>query len=221
MLAKDLVSDIIPAITGSFTVSQVIEHMAKFRVAHLPVVDQGEYLGLISQDHIMEVTGASVLSEDGLFSLLPVSIFDYQHIYEAIDLFARYKLTILPVLDPDKRYSGSITLANLVSSFSILTAAGQPGAILVLSLAPQDYSPTMLSRIIEDNNAKIISLYVTTEPNGRELTITIKVNTQETSSIMRSFDRYGYSVKYHFLASSQLDDFYRSRYDELMKYMNI
>jgi hypothetical protein len=152
---------------------------------------------------------------------LAVSVIENQHIYEVIDLVSRYGLTLLPVVTSAKDYNGSITLLSLVKNFSKLTAAGQPGAILVLSLALQDYSPTLLSRIIEDNNAKIISLYVIPDPNGRELTVTVKVNTQETSSMMRSFDRYGYTVKSYFLANSQLDDFYRSRYEELMKYMNI
>ena len=79
----------------------------------------------------------------------------------------------------------------------------------------------MLSRIIEDNQAKMISMYVIPDPNGRELLVTIKVNTQETSSMIRAFDRYGYTVKSYFQANSQLDDFYRSRYEEFMKYMNI
>ncbi|MFA5814069.1 MAG: CBS domain-containing protein [Bacteroidales bacterium] len=221
MLAQDLVSNLIPAVTGSDTVSQVIDRMVEFRVAHLPVVDHGEYLGLISEKDVREFTDPSQLIGTQVINLLAISVIENQHVYEVIDLVSRYELTLLPVLTPGKEYKGSITLPSLVRNFSMLTAAGQPGAILVLSLALQDYSPTMLSRIIEDNNAKMISLYVIPDPNGRELTATIKVNTEETSSLMRSFDRYGYTVKSYFLANSQLDDFYRSRYEEFMKYMNI
>ncbi|TSA36535.1 MAG: CBS domain-containing protein [Porphyromonadaceae bacterium] len=221
MLAQDLVSNLISAVTGSDTASQVLDRMVKFRVSHLPVIDQTEYLGLISEKDIREFTDPGQLIGTQVINLLAVSVIENQHVYEVIDLVSRYELTLLPVLTPAKEYAGSITLPSLVRNFSMLTAAGQPGAILVLSLALQDYSPTMLSRIIEDNNAKMISLYVIPDPNGRELTVTIKVNTQETSSLMRSFDRYGYTVKSYFLANSQLDDFYRSRYEEFMKYMNI
>ncbi|MCX6224534.1 MAG: CBS domain-containing protein [Bacteroidia bacterium] len=221
MLAQDLVSNLIPPVKGSDTLSQVIELMAEYKVAHLPVVDQADYLGLVSEIVIREFADPSQLLSKHLMSLLAVSVIENQHVYEVIDLVSRYELTLVPVVTPEKEYTGSITLPLLVKNFSKLTAAGQPGAILVLSLALQDYSPTLLSRIIEDNNAKIISLYAIPDPNGRELEVTIKVNTQETSSMMRSFDRYGYTVKSYFLANSQLDDFYRSRYEELMKYMNI
>ena len=221
MLAQELVSELIPPVTISDTVSQIVERMADFKVAHLPVIDQTEYLGLITEKDIMEFTGPGQRINIRLINLLAVSVREDQHIYEVIDLVSRYGLTLLPVLTSSKEYAGSITLLSLVKNFSRLTAAGQPGAILVLSLALQDYSPTLLSRIIEDNNAKMISLYAIADPNGRELTVTIKVNTQETSSMMRSFDRYGYSVKSAFMSNSQLDDFYRSRYEEFMNYMNI
>jgi CBS domain-containing protein len=221
MLAKDLLSEILPAVSGSDTVSSVLRLMKELRVAHLPVLDQKEYLGLISEKVLSESEDPG--QQTGAMADRYLSIFaiENQHVYEVIDLVSRYELTLLPVLSAEKEYRGCITLPSLVRNFNVLTAAGQPGAILVLTMAMQDYSPTLLSRIIEDNNAKIISLYAIPEPNGRDLTVTLKVNTQETSSIMRSFDRYGYKVKSHFLANSQLDDFYRSRYEELMKYMNI
>ena len=221
MLAQDLISDLIPTVTGLDTVSKVMDKMMEFKVTHLPVVDQSSYLGLISEQEIRELPDRYQLLSTQPINLKTLSVIENQHIYEVLDLVAREDLSLLPVISTTKEYMGCITLPTLVRNFSLLTAAGQPGAILLLSMAMQDYSPTMLSKIIEDNNAKIISLYVVQDPNGREITVTLKVNTQETSSIMRSFDRYGYTVKSHFLANSQLDDFYRSRYEEFMKYMNI
>jgi len=221
MLALDLVSTLIPAVTASDPVSQIVDCMQVFRVAHLPVVDSSVYLGLISEKDIRESGDPGQMLNERLPNLLLVSVVENQHIYEVIDLVSRYELTLLPVLSKEKEYRGCITLPALVKHFSMLTAAGQPGAILILSMAIQDYSPTMLSRIIEDNHAKMISLYVVADPNGRELTVTIKVNTEETSSMIRAFDRYGYTVKSYFLANSELEDFYRSRYEEFMNYMNI
>jgi acetoin utilization protein AcuB len=221
MLIRDLVSPVIPEVAGSDTVSSVIERMLEHKVSHLPVVDLGHYLGLIAEKDIIAFSDEDSLISNRFNYLLPVSVIENQHVYEVIDLVSKYELTHLPVLTSENVYIGSINLPSLVQCVNKLTAAGQPGAILVISLASQDYSPTLLSRIIEENNAKMISLYVIPDPSGRELTITIKVNTQETSSIMRSFDRYGYSVRSSFLANSQLEDFYRNRYEELMKYINI
>ncbi|MDD4644656.1 MAG: CBS domain-containing protein [Bacteroidales bacterium] len=221
MLAKELASENIPLVTGSDSVSQVIKYMTEFRVAHLPVVDHEEYLGMISENEITEIANPDQTIDLQSIRLLMISVVETQHVYEVIDLISTYNLTLLPVLTIDKKYSGCITIPVLIKQFRDLTAAGEPGAIFELNFAVQDYSPTLLSRMIEDNHAKILSLYVVTDPNGRDVTVTVKINTQETSSIMRSFERYGLSVKSTFLTNSQLDDFYRSRYEELMKYMNI
>jgi len=221
MLAHDMVSNLIPAVTASDTVGQVVLWMSEFKVDHLPVVDQGTYVGLLTENNLREIADPAQLIGTVATDFLTVSVQENQHIYEVIDLISRYKLTLLPVLDMHKDYLGSITLESLVWSFDQITAAGQPGAILVLSLAPQDYSPTMISRILEDNLAKMISLYAIPDQDSQHLKVTIKVNTQEISSIIRSFDRYGYVVRSYYMANSEIDEFYRARYEEFMKYMNI
>jgi acetoin utilization protein AcuB len=221
MLAKEITSISIPSVSESDTVSHALELMASLKITHLPLISNAGYDGLLSEEVLLNIKCSQEQLVWHNTNLVPVSVFENQHVFEVIDVVARYNLTILPVLSIAKDYIGSITISSLVRSINLLTAAGQPGAILVLSLSPQDYSPTILSRIIEENSAKMISLYAVPDPNGRELIVTIKINSQETSSIVRSFDRYGYSVKSYFLANSQLEDFYRSRYEEFMKYMNI
>ncbi|MFA6127423.1 MAG: CBS domain-containing protein [Bacteroidales bacterium] len=221
MLAKDLLTDLIPAVTRTTRVDQVLAEMREYRVTHLPFVEQDKYQGLLSEKDTIKLNHEDQLANPESLNLLTVSTDENQHIYEVIDLVARYELTLLPVISADKAYLGSITLPALVKKFSDLSTAGQPGAVIVLGLAVQDYSPALLSRIVEDNNAKIISLYVVADPNGRELAVTLKVNTGEPGAMMRAFDRYGYSVHSFFMTNSQVDDFYRSRYEEFMNYMNI
>ncbi len=221
MLAKDLVAYFIPPVTETDSVKQILDRMTELKISHLPVVMNAAYQGIIAESDLGVFPDQEVIINSKSIEFINVSVIEDQHIYEVIDLVSRYNLTLIPVLSATGEYKGSITLPVLVRNFSSLTAAGEPGAILVLNIAPQDYSPNIISRIIEENNAKMISLYMIQDPNNPELTVTIKINTQETSSIIRSFDRYGYSVKSYFLANSQLDDFYRSRYEEFMKYMNI
>jgi acetoin utilization protein AcuB len=221
MLAKELMNENIEAALPSDSVGVVRNRMASLKVSHLPLADEGRYVALISENGMQEMSDREPVSREGVPGWTPVSVRSGQHIYEVIDLMARHTLTLLPVVDQNDLYLGSITLPPLVAKLSLLTAAGQPGAILVLTLAPQDYSPALLSRIIEENHANILSLYAVPNPGGNKMEVTIKVNSQETTSIIRSFERYGYAIRSYFLTNNLLDDFYRSRYDEFMKYMNI
>ncbi len=216
-----MISDLIPSVNTTDTGSQVLSWMDLYRVAHLPVVEQAEYLGLVSDSDIFNFTDPEQPIGKGISSYSRIYITEDQHIFEGIDLISRFKLTLLPVLSREKNYLGGITLVDLTRHFSRLSASDQPGAIIVLVVPLIDYSLTGISRIVEENNAKILSLYVAPEAGSGDLTITIKLNTSEISSIIRSFERFGYAVIEHFLDDEQLDDLYRNRFEEFMRYINI
>jgi CBS domain-containing protein len=221
MLAADLITDTIAAVSETDTVQAVLNRMSTLLVSQLPVSIESRYAGLVTRQEIETAVLTDETVGSSKVAYLPVSVSGTQHIYEVIDAVSRHNLSLLPVVTESGEYQGSILLPGLLKQVGTITSAGEHGAIMVLLLALQDYSPAMLARIIEENNAKIISLFAVPDPNGKDITVTIKINTQETSSIIRTFDRYGFPVKTHFLADNQLDDFYRTRYEEFMNYMNI
>ncbi|NNE30644.1 MAG: CBS domain-containing protein, partial [Saprospiraceae bacterium] len=96
----------------------------------------------------------------------------------------------------------------------------EPGAVIVLEMSKRDYSLSELSRIVESEHAKILSSYITTNLDSERIDVTIKINRQEISRILASFERFEYQVK----ASFQEGDFYdslRDRYDSLITYLNV
>ncbi|HBB93355.1 MAG: hypothetical protein A2X22_13385 [Bacteroidetes bacterium GWF2_49_14] len=221
MIARDLVTDIIPLASVEDTIADVLGWMDLYRVTHLPIGDTSEYLGLISESDLLGLPDQTRRLKSCLPHLERVYASEQQHVFEVIEEFASHRLTLLPVLSEAKQYIGSITLTELVQKFSLLTSSGQPGAILVLTMAARDYSLASLSRIIEENNARILSLFVSPAPGSTEIQVTIKINTTEIIAITRSLERFGYSVSSYFLDNDTVDDFYRSRYEELMNYMNL
>ena len=52
MLAKDMISDVVPALKTSDTAQTALNWMEIFRVSHLPIVNESDYLGLISDSDI-------------------------------------------------------------------------------------------------------------------------------------------------------------------------
>jgi predicted transcriptional regulator len=221
MLALDLVSNLIPLVSDQDTVGKVLNWMDLYRVAHLPVTDGTSYLGLVSESDILGLPDTEMpLGQLGL-TLLNVYVTDNQHIFEVIERISSHNLTLMPVLSTAKEYLGCISLPDLVRNINLITSAGHPGAIIQLNMPDRDYSLTTIARIIEENNAKILNLNVMAIPESREISLTIKINTIEVGSIIRSLERFGYSVKTYFLDDNQLDEFYRTRYEEFMKFMDI
>jgi (p)ppGpp synthase/HD superfamily hydrolase len=97
----------------------------------------------------------------------------------------------------------------------------QPGGIIVLELVERDYSLTQLAQIVESNNVKILSMYITSRPDSTKLEVTIKVNTNDLGSVIRTFERYNYEVKTWVSTDDSMENLYSERFDLLMKYLNM
>ena len=221
MLAKDLLSDVVPALKTSDTGLDALSWMEVFRVSHLPIVNNANFLGLISDTDIYDLNKAEEPLGAHELSLMRPYVFYYQHIYDVIELASRLKLTVIPVLDENKEYMGVITQSDLLQKFADLIAAHTPGGIIELELNEKDYSLAELSRIIEDSDAKVLSFYVSkTDPDDR-LNITIKLNRNDIQPVLNAFDRYGYQVKTTYVGEGVNDIKARENYDALMRYLNI
>jgi len=125
---------------------------------------------------------------------------------------------VIPSLETSD--SGQITL-NQMELLKISQSFDQPGAIIVLELTERDYSLSQIAQIIESNNVKVVSMYVASLADSTKLEITIKLNSNEISSVIRTFERYNIPVKTWTASSDSIDRFYQERLDLLMKYINI
>ena len=221
MVAKELISEVIPLLKTSDTGQTALNWMEIFRISHLPIVNNQEFLGLISDTDIYDMNQPDEPIGNHALTLMKPYVKDYQHIFEVIGLVARLKLTVVPVLDDNNSCKGVITLQDLVKYLAEMSSLDQTGAIIVLELTDRDYSLSQISQIIESNDIKVLSLYVTSPPDSTKLEITIKLNKNEISSVIRTFERYDISVKTWETSSDSVDQFYQERFDLLMKYLNI
>ncbi|MDD4148436.1 MAG: CBS domain-containing protein [Bacteroidales bacterium] len=221
MIAKHLISDSIPVVRTSDTGNIALQWMETHRVSHLPIVNNEEFLGLITDTDIYDNNcGEDPIGNHNL-SLVRPFVFENQHIFEIMDLCAKMKLTVIPVLDVDKNYLGAISLFKLVVEFSKMTSIEKAGSIIVLEMTIHDYSLHQISGIIESNNANIMMSYISTFNSSTQINVTIKVDVTDIASILQTFERFDYKVKASFLAQDMLKVFYEERYDSFINYLNI
>jgi acetoin utilization protein AcuB len=221
MLAKDLVSDVIPALKTSDTGARALSLMEIFRVSHLPIVNNEEFLGLISDSDIYDLGMPDEPIGNHKLSLFSPFVFADQHLYEIIEIASRLSLTVIPVLDAKKKFIGLIGQTDLLAKFASLTAVREPGGIIVLEMNHHDYSLSQIAQIVESNNARILSLYITGTEESTGMEVTIKINNTDLTSIIKTFDRYNYNVKASYMDDESLDSFYMNRYEQFIRYMNI
>ncbi|HYH54981.1 MAG TPA: CBS domain-containing protein, partial [Anseongella sp.] len=99
MLAAELTSDFIPALRTSDSVQTAFERMGEFRVNHLPIVNETDFLGLISEQDIIELNDFSQPIGNHRLGLVYQSVLDTQHIYDVIRMVRDLKLTAVPVVN--------------------------------------------------------------------------------------------------------------------------
>lgn len=220
MLAIELISDSIPPAHTSDSIQKVMERMLEFRIRHLPIVNEQQFLGLISDSDLIEEGDYQASIGSLALSLVNPYVLEDQHIYDVIRLFYEQQLTIVPVLDAKKTYLGLITINTLTEYFAKLTSVSDPGGIIVLEISNKNNSLAHMAQIVESDNAQILSSYVRTFPDSTRMEVTLKVNKVDISAIVATFMRYEYEVKATFNHIGDNDNS-KDRYDSLMNYLNL
>jgi predicted transcriptional regulator len=197
-----------------------MDRMTEFRVNHLPIVNDQQFLGLISDSDIVEVVDHAFPIGGLSLSLYNPFVFEDQHIYDVFRLFYEQKLSIVPVLDNKKNYKGLISINSVMEFMATITAVKDPGGIIVLEVDNRNNSLAHIAQIVESDNAQVLSSYVRAFPDSTKLEITIKLNRTDISSIMASFLRYDYHIKATF-NDSRSDNGTTDRYNQLMNYLDI
>jgi predicted transcriptional regulator len=221
MVAKDLISEVIPSLKTSDLGQTALNWMEIFRVSHLPIVNNQDFLGLISDTDIYDMNQPGEPIGNHTLTLFKPFVDGEQHIFEVIGLASRLKLSVIPVLDSKEHFMGVITTSDLIRHLAGISSMDQPGSIIVLELIERDYSLSQIAQIVESNNVKVLSMYITSPPESTKLEVTLKVNTGDLVSVIKTFERYNYDIKTWVTTNDSMDNFYSERFDLLMKYLNI
>ena len=220
MTAFELITDEIPPLTHLDTGEKALNWMEEFKVSHLPVLKNGNFVGVVSEADILDQ--ADIESTlDVLFQHLPRPIaFADDHIYQVLARIAEFKLSVIPILDRQEKYLGCTTVHHLIRLIANTGSIKEIGGIIILEMANPDYSMAQIGQIVESNDAKILSSYIMSSADTTNIEVTLKVNTVDLDRIIRTFERYDYFIKASFQKSSTHNDL-QFRYDALMNDLNL
>jgi predicted transcriptional regulator len=218
MLTRDLISNSIPYLHLDDKVFHALQLMNDYHVAHLPVLEKDNYLGIISEEQLLHTDDESLLKNlaigDG-----GSAVQANDHFLKAIQVAVQNKLSIVPVVH-EKQILGIVTYNDLLRNASDFMSLNDPGGLIVLELDARHYSFNEVSRIVESNDAQITQLNTFTDPETGMMQLTIRVSKLEISDLISAFQRYEYSVKYYF-GEEMYQNELKTNYDNLMHYLKI
>jgi acetoin utilization protein AcuB len=221
MIAQNLLSEVIPPLRLTDSGQKALNWMEIFRISHLPVVEEKRLVGLISDKIIYDLNMIDKPVGDYSDHLLSLHVYANQHIYEVFNAISVFKLSAVPVIDLYDQYCGVITVFDLAQKFADLVAVHNPGGVIVLELNSIDYSLSQIAQIVEGNNARILSFFLSPEVESKRMSVTLKINVVDLSAIIQTFVRYDYNIIAVYMDDSAINNMYDDRLDQLMKFMNI
>lgn len=220
MLAKELINtDVVPLRTSD-TAMLALSLMEEYKTTHLPVIKDGNFFGIISEDDIYSFNQFEESIGEHPVKETNISAAPDQHIYEVMEIIHKNQLSLVPVVDEKMHYMGSIIARDLPSVLTQITGINNPGGIIILEMNIHDYSLGEIAQIVESNNRKILNSFVNTFSDSTKIEVTIKLNTIDVEAVVQTFMRYNYQVKAIYTESDYNENL-SDRYDSLMNYLNI
>lgn len=221
MIAEELVNEMIPALSMKDNAEKAILWMGELRTNFLPVIEKGLFKGFVSEEIIFE-------NNDLEKEILEIRLIAencyvnrHQHYYDLIRLYKEFNIDLVAVVDEDLNYMGVVTIEDIINALAQSSAIQNPGAIIILSINKIDYSLAEITRLIEENNAKVLSSYIKSDPqDSNKLLLTLKINILESSRIIATLERFGYNIIAQFLESEDKES-HQDRLNLLLKYIEI
>ncbi|MBX9782214.1 MAG: CBS domain-containing protein [Chitinophagaceae bacterium] len=219
MTAAELITNNIPHLQTTDTVQQALDLMHEFHVAELPLVINQKSAGLIKEEDLQDADADTpVINFQPLAEQVKVNEADF--FLAPLKLMHQRKLDLLPVVKEDGEYIGVITADDLLNAAVHYNGASEPGAIIILQMAPNNFSISELGRIVETNDARIIHLNTWVDEANGQLMVAIKINKPDIQDILATLERYEYNVVRYF-GENLSEEELRLNFDHLMNYLNI
>ncbi len=99
MLAIELNNNIIPRLQLEDTVGKALQLINDFKVTHLPVVSEEKYLGLISEDDLLDAENKTMHIQSLQDDFIDISIKENEHFLQAVNISNQYQTSVIPVVN--------------------------------------------------------------------------------------------------------------------------
>lgn len=220
MLTRDLLSQSLPSLRLQDKIFQALQLMNDNHVTHLPIIDGEKYIGLVSEEDLLQSDNDHSTLEQLEQSFFTVSVKEDDHFLKAVQTAAENGLSVVPVINENNELAGTVAYNDLLRHASEFMSLHEPGGLIVLEIPSNQYSFNEISKLVETNDAQITQLNSSNNAETGMMQVTIRVNKPEISDIIATFQRYEYNVKY-FFGEEQYANELRTNYDNLMHYLKM
>ena len=219
MLAAQLINTSFPSVHLLDKASFALQLMEDYDLQHLCVVTDEKLVGIVDKNTLLDTHETSViaaLQDDFVIA----SVHADEHFLAGAKLLSLHELSMLPVVSTTADLLGVISAKHMLAHLTSYVGADNKGGVIVLEMERRQYSFGEIVRLIETNDAYVTQLNTATDPQTGMLLVTIQINRIEVSTIVATFQRYDYSVKYYFGEENYQNEL-KENYNHLLSYLNM
>ena len=221
MIARDLISDKIPSVKSTDSLGNALAWMNEFKITQLPVVDKGIFSTMITEEDVLDAADLRASVGETIHTGWEGAyVVASHHVYDALATMVNFNLEMVPVLGEDKIYLGAITLRDLLRYLGTLFAMNEKGSVIVVKIPQNGYMLSEIGRIVESADAKVLSLHLSQSTARLPSIATLKLNVEDPTRVVASFERFEYKVVETYYRSEQMENLQRNL-DALMNYLDI
>ncbi len=176
-------------------VQTAIALMKEHSVRHLPVVENGIFVGLVTQSDLRGMMIPSMYEEIDVRDVMvtdPIVISPEAPIERAASVIHREKIGALPVVK-DQKLVGILTVADIVAAFISMMGVLRESVRLDVMLAGNPGAFEEVSRIIKENGGEIISVGMQAEQDSEKI-YSFRLLPRNIQSVIDHMERAGHHV---------------------------
>lgn len=220
MTARELIESNMPVLDYSFTVEEALMQFEDADMLQLVLVEDEAAIGIVHKEDLRFLENERQKLSSELVRDKGVGLNARLHILDAAKTLAAFDLEIIPVLDDEMKFAGSLSRSSVLSIVTRIMGIDLPGTFIILRRLAIDYSMAEIARICESNECRIISSGIMLEEGSNALIVTLKIDRNELGGLISSFERYEYEVVASF-GDTGYRNFLKERYDLLMNYLRM
>lgn len=104
---------------------------------------------------------------------------------------------------------------------SHLCQTSSSGAIIELEIPREDYSATELTRLVEDNDCRVMNLMIRPDEKTGIWKACLRIDREDATPVLRSLERFDYRVVSCYQLHGVMDERIEQRIKELMYYLEM
>ncbi len=206
MLASEIMRPDPITVSPDTTLPDAIRLMDRHRIRHLPVVEHGELVGIVSDRDLKRAMASPATSLEihelrylldrvrmrDIMSGGVVTIRPSTPVEEAARLMAQEKIGALPVT-VDGTLVGIVTETDVLTLFVEAMGVGEPSSRLDVCLGDRPAALAEVARLLADSGVTISSIMTLRRQGSRQAVI--RVATIDPRPAIRALARGGYAVR--------------------------